>query len=172
MLLLLVRHARAADRDPERWPDDSLRPITNLGREFHSEISRALGRLDCTTEAVLTSPWVRAMQTAEMTIEEMELDLEPIPSEALAQDVDLDAIRKDVEALGRVSVVALVGHSPWMEELASLLLTGTSDGLMIDFPKSGVMGLDADRIAPGSASLRFFLRPKHVRDLRRRKKKA
>ncbi|MGE5927676.1 MAG: SixA phosphatase family protein [Gemmatimonadota bacterium] len=170
MLLLLVRHARAAERDPARWPDDSLRPITNLGREFHSEISRALGRLDCTTEAVLTSPWVRAQQTAEIMIEEMELDLESVASEALARDVDLDAIRKDVEALGRVSVVALVWNSAWVEELASLLLTGTSDGLTIDFPKSGVLGLDLDRIAPGAASLRFFLRPKHVRDMRRRKK--
>ena len=170
MLLLLVRHARATDRDPERFPDDALRPLTNLGREFHSEISRALARLDCPPEAMLTSPWVRARQTAELMIEEMELDLEPIECEALAADVDLEAIRKDVEALGHVSVVALVGHSPWMEELASILLAGTPDGILIDFPKSGVMALDADRIAPGAAALRFFLRPKHVRDLRRRKK--
>lgn len=172
MLLLLVRHARAAERDADRWPDDSLRPLTNLGREFHAEISRALGRLGCPPEGVLASPWVRAWQTAELMIEEMELDLEPVRSDALADDVDLEAIRRDIEALGRVSVVALVGHSPWIEELASLLLTGTADGITIDFPKSGVMALDVDRVAPGAGTLRFFLRPKHVRDMRRRKKKA
>ncbi|HEX6645472.1 MAG TPA: histidine phosphatase family protein [Gemmatimonadales bacterium] len=170
MLLLLVRHARASERDADRWPDDSLRPLTNLGREFHSEMSRGLSRLDCPPEAVLTSPWVRARQTADLMVEEMELDLEPIECEALARDVDLEAIRKAVEELGRVSVVALVGHSPWMEELASLLLTGDPHGLLIDFPKSAVMALDTDRIGPRAAALRFFLRPKHVRDLRRRKK--
>jgi len=171
MLLLLTRHARAPERDTARWPDDSLRPLTNLGREFHAEMSRALARIDGTPGAVLTSPWVRARQTADLMIEEMGLDLQPVETDALAASVDLNAIRREIEALGRVSAVALVGHSPWIEELASLLLTGRADGMTIDFPKSGVMALDVDRIDPGAASLRFFLRPKHVRDLRRRKKK-
>src|SRR5690606_20100291 len=65
MLLLLTRHARAPERDTARWPDDSLRPLTNLGREFHAEMSRALARIDGTPGAVLTSPWVRARQTAD-----------------------------------------------------------------------------------------------------------
>src|SRR5690606_40778352 len=66
MLLLLTRHARAPERDTARWPDDSLRPLTNLGREFHAEMSRALARIDGTPGAVLTSPWVRARQTADL----------------------------------------------------------------------------------------------------------
>ena len=48
--------------------------------------------------------------------------------------------------------MALVGHSPWMEELAALLLTDSATGLRIDFPKSGVMGIDLERPMPGRGS--------------------
>lgn len=171
MLLLLVRHARAGERDPARWPDDELRPITNVGREIHAQMSRALDRLGCPPEAMLTSPWVRAYQTAELMVEEMALDLEPVRCEALAADVDLEAIRAQIESLGGHSTVALVGHSPWLEELAALLLSGSTEGMLIDFPKSGVMGLDVETLTPGGAALRFLWRPGQVRDLFRRKKK-
>ena len=36
MLLLLVRHADAGDRDPAQWPDDTLRPLTDKGRKVHA----------------------------------------------------------------------------------------------------------------------------------------
>ena len=172
MLLLLVRHARAGDRDPDRWADDSMRPLTNLGREIHSQMSRTLARLECSPEAMLTSPWVRAVQTAELMVEEMELDIEPVRCEALARDVTIEDIAQQVKALGNASVVALVGHAPWIEELTSMLLGGSIEGVKIDFPKSGVIGLDTDEIAPGAATLRFFLRPRHIRDLTRKKKKG
>ena len=56
-------------------------------------------------------------------------------------------------------LIALVGHEPWLGELAALLLVG--DGhLDIDFAKSAVLGLHTERLAPGSATLDFFWRPK------------
>src|SRR5688500_19629610 len=97
MLLLLVRHARAGDRDPDRWADDSLRPLTNLGREIHSQVSRSLARLECSPEVVLTSPWVRAVQTAELMVEEMERELEAVRCEALAREVSIDEIVAQVQ---------------------------------------------------------------------------
>lgn len=171
MLLLLVRHARAGDQDPDRWPDDRLRPLTNVGREIHSQTSRALAKLESAPDAVLTSPWVRAVQTAELMVEEMGLEREPVRCEALATEVDVAAIAEQVASLGNVQTVALVGHEPWLGQLASTLLTRVSDAMTIDFPKSGIMGLDVNEIAPGSACLRFFIRPRHVRDLSRKKKK-
>lgn len=169
MLLFLVRHARAGDRDADRWPDDRLRPLTNMGRKVHSQMSRALARLECVPDAVLTSPWVRALQTAELMVEEMEVENKAIRCEALAQDVNIDAIGQQVAALGEVKAVALVGHEPWISELASVLLARSEAALPIDFPKSGVMGLDVTEFAPGGATLRFFLRPRHIRDLKRNK---
>jgi phosphohistidine phosphatase SixA len=49
-----------------------------------------------------------------------------------------------------------------MEELGSILLGGSSTAVRIDFPKSGVMGIELDRLEPGAGELRFFLRPKMV----------
>jgi phosphohistidine phosphatase SixA len=80
---------------------------------------------------------------------------------ALASDPELGALDAALgPPRGEKSVVALVGHSPWMEELVGLLLTGAAHGLAVDFPKSGVMAIQADRIGPRAGTLRFFLRPK------------
>ena len=56
----------------------------------------------------------------------------------------------------------MVGHSPWMEELAAILLGGSASSVRMDFPKSGVMGIELDRLEPGAGELRFFVRPKMV----------
>jgi phosphohistidine phosphatase SixA len=55
-----------------------------------------------------------------------------------------------------------VGHSPWIEELAAILLADSATGLRVDFPKSGVMGIDLEKPVPGAGELRFFLRPRMV----------
>ena len=160
MLLLLVRHAHAGDRDPSQWPDDTQRPLTDKGRKTHAKVARTLRNLELAPELMLTSPWLRAMQTAEIKREVMLLPEPPVPTTALADDPDLARIAAEVGPRAERSVVALVGHSPWLEELAALLLTGSDRGLRNDFPKSGVLALDADRLAPASATLWFFLRPK------------
>jgi phosphohistidine phosphatase SixA len=60
------------------------------------------------------------------------------------------------------AIVAMVGHSPWMEELAAILLGGSASSLRIDFPKSGLMGIEVEKLVSGAGELRFFLRPKMV----------
>jgi phosphohistidine phosphatase len=161
MLLLLVRHADADNRDAGKWPDDTLRPLSEKGRKIHAKVAKALGGLGLLPELVLTSPWLRAAQTAEILQQGLGLPSPPVPCLALASDPDLVALDS---ALGppraEKAVVALVGHSPWMEELVGLLLTGAAHGLGVDFPKSGVAGIAADRIGPRAGTLRFFLRPK------------
>ncbi len=163
MLLLLVRHADASARDSDKWPDDTLRPLTDKGRKTQAKVAKALGDLGLMPELVLTSPWVRAAQTAEIIQQTLALPSPPAPCLALAADPELGALDAALgPRRGEKAVVALVGHSPWMEELVGLLLTGAAHGLAVDLPKSGVMGIDADRIGPRAGTLRFFLRPKMV----------
>ena len=162
MLLLLVRHAHAGDRDPDRWPDDRERPLTDKGRKVQGRVSRALGKLQLVPTHVLTSPWTRAAQTAEILAGELKLSQPPVPCTALAASPELSRLADDIGAPGSDAIVALVGHSPWIEELAALLLTGDPAGVRMDYPKSGVMGIDLERPAAGAGELRFFLRPKMV----------
>ena len=162
MLLLLIRHADAGTRDPDCWPDDRDRPLSPKGRKTQRKVSRALGKLGLVPTRVLTSPWTRARQTADILVKELGLETAPVPVDALATDPDPVRLADDIGDPGPDAIVALVGHSPWIEELAALLLTDSKTGLRVDFPKSGVMGIDLEKPAPGAGELRFFLRPKMV----------
>jgi phosphohistidine phosphatase len=126
-------------------------------------VSKALARFELVPTLVLTSPWTRAAQTAQVMVES--LGLAPaVPCEPLAADPDLVRLADYVGEQGSNSRVALVGHSPWMEELAAILLGGSSAGVRIDFPKSGVMGIDLAELAAGAGELQFFLRPKMTKE--------
>lgn len=160
MLLLLNRHALAAEADPARWPDDTLRPLTDKGRRTQRRVSAGLLSMGLAPAIVYSSPWKRAWQTARIIVEESGLAKEHrIACPALAAPPDPDALAAALGEPPPRARIALVGHEPWMSALAALLLSGRTDGLAIDFPKSGVLGIEAGRLAPGAGVLRFFLRP-------------
>jgi phosphohistidine phosphatase len=162
MLLLLIRHANAGTRDPNQWPDDTQRPLTDKGRKVQRDVGRFLRKRDLAPQLVLTSPWLRAVQTAEILVESSRVSQPPLPCDPLAADPDLARLADHLGHQPPDATIAMVGHSPWMEELAAILLGGSATGLRIDFPKSGVMGIDLESLAPGAGELRFFLRPKMV----------
>lgn len=163
MLVLIVRHAQAGEHDAKQYPDDTLRPLTRKGREIHAEVSRLLRKRKLIPDAIYTSPWKRAMQTAQVMARELGgKSLKPKPVPSLADAPDLDAIQQDLAGAEGLKVVALVGHEPWLSSLASMLLTGEPHRISIDFPKSGVIGIETDAIQAGAGMLRFFLRPKLV----------
>jgi phosphohistidine phosphatase SixA len=109
---------------------------------------------------VLTSPWLRAAQTADILVEMGRVAQPAVPCEPLAADPDLIRLTDFVGGQPPEAIVAMVGHSPWMEELASILLGGSTTSIRMDFPKSGIMGIELAALAPGAGELRFFLRPK------------
>jgi phosphohistidine phosphatase len=162
MLLLLVRHANAGARDPAQWPDDRDRPLTAKGRQVQADVSRFLRKRDLVPSLVLTSPWTRALQTAQILVEAARVGQPPVPCDPLAEDPDLIRLQDFAGDQPPEAIVAMVGHSPWMEDLASLLLAGSTTGIRIDFPKSGVMGIEVDQLEPGAGELRFLVRPKMV----------
>jgi phosphohistidine phosphatase len=161
-LIMLVRHAQAGERDPARYPDDADRPLTGKGKVTQAEVGEALRKRGLIPDAILSSPWKRAWQTAEILGNEIagKKAIKPIATASLAEAPDLQVLGAEIANLGEVSSVALVGHEPWMGELASLLLAGDPDRVAFDFPKSGVIGIDAASIEAGAGVLRFFLRPK------------
>jgi phosphohistidine phosphatase len=163
MLVLLVRHADAGDRNSVQWPDDRDRPLTDKGRKVQRRVSKALARFELVPTLILTSPWTRAAQTAQVMVDTLAL-APVVPCEPLAAEPDLVRLTDYVGELGSEARVALVGHSPWIEELAAILLGGSASGVRVDFPKSGVMGIDLPELAAGAGELQFFLRPKMTKD--------
>ena len=160
MRLFLIRHAQAAEQDAEAYPDDALRPLVPKGRKVQRRVSRMLVKRGLRPDRIFSSPWKRAWQTAGIVADETGVGREQrIRCEALAAPPDLAELAIGVGAVGADETIALVGHEPWMSGLAALLLAGTSSGVAIDFPKSGVMGIEAPGFEAGRGTLEFFLVP-------------
>ena len=160
MLLLLIRHAIAAEADPEQYPDDSLRPLVAKGRRIHRRVSRRLLKEGLAPDRVFSSPWKRAWQTARIVVDGTGIGkAQRFPCQALAEPPDLSALAAEIGPVSADERITLVGHEPWMSGLAALLLVGRSGGINVDFPKSGVMGIQAPLIEAGAGELVFFWRP-------------
>jgi phosphohistidine phosphatase len=158
MLLLLLRHADAGVSDPAKWPDDGERPLTDVGRETQRRVSEALHRSGIKLDALYSSPLLRARQTASIVGEVFGTKTIDV-CDALALKPDLAKIRACIGGGRDVQTVGLTGHSPWMDETASLLLGGAADAISIDFQKSGAMVIRADAIAAGAGQLIAFITP-------------
>jgi phosphohistidine phosphatase len=163
--LYLVRHAVAEDRDAGRWPDDALRPLTTAGAARFARAARGLARIAPDADVVLSSPYRRAWETAEILEREAGWPA-PEPCPALeAPRMAHDAL----SALGELSelaAVALVGHEPQLSMLASLLLTGDARMWGLELKKGAVALLDCGGpAAPRTALLRWSASPKLLRGL-------
>lgn len=117
MRLVLFRHGPAGDRDPVRWPDDSLRPLTDKGVARTRHVALAVVGLEKNLGHVFSSALERAEQTARLLAEAAELDapgeLEALEPGGSWRDV-IAAIAERVEQglLDDTDTVALVGHEP------------------------------------------------------------
>ncbi len=160
--LYLVRHAIAAERGP-KFPDDRLRPLTPEGAQKFKDSVRGLASLNVVVDLVLTSPLVRAGETA--AILAAGLGRRPIEElEALAPGGRHAAI---VEAIAyqakKYPRLALVGHEPDLGELAMRLLAANGT---VKFKKGAMLAIDVDSATPGGpGTLRWFFTPRVLRAL-------
>jgi phosphohistidine phosphatase len=139
-VIWLLRHGDAADGSP-----DSERPLTSKGREQSRVAGEALAALGVELEACLTSPKLRAAQTAALACEP--LGVEPQPDARLAGG-PFDA---DTLAAGHGGDVLLVGHEPDFSEAIRSLT-----GARVDMKKGGLA-------AVADGEVRLLLRPRELR---------
>jgi phosphohistidine phosphatase len=124
MRLYLVRHAEAERGDP-----DELRRLTPAGREAARALGRRLASEGVKPDAVLTSPLLRARETAEQIARATHADVEPV--DALAPGATADDV---TDALtGRGQTVVVVGHQPDCGQIAAALTRGPEP----PFPPAG-----------------------------------
>ena len=157
MELGLLRHAHAGD--PAAWdrPDD-LRPLTNKGRQQAERLGRFLAAAGFAPDAVLTSPHVRARETAELVADSLGVPVRIDPR--LGGFLDLATVEAILEDAGRPARPVLVGHDPDFSDLL-VSLTG-SPGLRMR--KGAFALLDVERpLTPGSAELRWLVPPDLLR---------
>lgn len=129
MRVYLVRHAEAAPGEP-----DELRTLTQRGREQARGLGERFAREGVRPDAILSSPLLRARETAAGIAKAF--GIEPEASAELAPGCDTGALRRAVE--GRGETVVAVGHQPDCGRIAAAL-TGAPEPA---FPAGGVVGLD------------------------------
>jgi phosphohistidine phosphatase len=163
MDLYLVRHAVAFQKDHDRWPHDSKRPLTPEGEEEFRLAARGLARIVPRVDVILSSPARRALQTAEIL---SELDSWPTPQlssvfAASRRRASPENASLALEDYAEAKYVAVVGHKPRLQELAAYLLIGEEDGLEIKIREGSVMCICFDGApAPDTGKLRWLLTPK------------
>lgn len=160
--LYLIRHGIAADRG-EEYPDDSKRPLTSEGIASLRKEVRALDALDIAFDHVITSPLVRAKQTAEVFVQHLKSKPSVSTSDALTPAGSPPSVVQDIVKHARKGRIALVGHEPNMGELAARLIGSRTP---IEFKKGAICRIDFETLPPkGAGHLRWFLTPKMLRRL-------
>jgi phosphohistidine phosphatase len=120
--LYLIRHGLAAERG-ENYPDDTKRPLTSRGIQKLRREAKALNALDVSFDVILTSPLVRARQTAEALASGLRVPPPVINAPSLAPGGTHNAIVDELAKQShRRKRMAVVGHEPGIGELAARLL--------------------------------------------------
>jgi phosphohistidine phosphatase len=163
--LFLIRHGVAEERG-DAWPDDAKRPLSEEGIERFQKSARGLARLDVWIDVVLTSPLVRARQTAEIVASAFDPRPSIVTIESLAPGGSYASLVADLEKHGRKTRIALVGHEPGIGELGARLIGSRHS---FEFKKGAVCRIDVDEIPPvGPGDLRWFLTPKVMASIKKK----
>ncbi len=163
MNLYILRHGLAVEPGAPEHPKDSERPLTPKGERKMWKIAQALEEMEVSLDCILSSPYVRARQTAEIVAEALNLrkrlDLTETLTPAGSSKKLIEIIKHREPPLEEV---LLVGHEPYLSELISLLLSG-NNGLEVTMKKGGLCKLCVESLEHGQcATLGWLLTPKQM----------
>jgi phosphohistidine phosphatase len=166
MELLIIRHAIAVDREEfaESGQSDAERPLTDFGRRRMRKNVRGLRRVGPAPEVIVTSPFVRAADTARIVADAFGVEsVETL--DALTPEHHPSDLLPWLSQQPRDAVVAVVGHEPHLGTLVTWLVGGI-EAPNVELKKGGVCLLDlGDRLEAGTAVMRWLLRPAHLRTI-------
>ncbi len=164
MELYILRHAIAEDPAPRKFKSDSLRPLTDEGRKKMKSIASGLLKLGFSFDVILSSPYVRTKQTADIVSDVFKTKKKPVLTENLASSGGdpkrlIAEINKNYSSSGSI---LLVGHEPYLSGLVSVLISGSSN-CSINMKKAGLAKLTADHLKYGQcATLEWLMTPKQM----------
>ena len=158
MRLLIIRHAEAAAPAPPQKDED--RPLTPEGRAAFERLCLSLRHLKLSFDLLLESPLLRARQTADIFCRHFEAKSRSI-SQNMRPFSEAGRLFQEIAAAGARSA-ALVGHQPFLGELASQSLAG--EGALFARVERGAMAFLDFPIAweIGGARLEALISPKHI----------
>jgi phosphohistidine phosphatase len=162
MILYLVRHGIAVDRTDPKSPPEAERPLTAKGVQKTRSAALGLRALGAKPDTLITSPFVRAAQTAEIFAEALSFAPEKIRISDLLKPAENPA--DIVKELGRAKAkeAACFGHAPHLDLLIAHLAGARAP--FTELKKAGVACFEQES-AQGRWHLHWILTPKFLRHL-------
>lgn len=162
MKLYLLRHADAGDPMDPRFYDDTRRPLSSKGDKRTRQLANAFRQMGISFDAIFTSPYVRARQTAELVARSLKIEKRLRTTDHLLPGREFEDILLEMEKVcPSAKTVLLVGHEPFLSGLVSWLCTGGSM-LSIQIKKGGLCRLELEATGSGRhATLEWLLTSRH-----------
>jgi phosphohistidine phosphatase len=167
MNIFILRHGIAVERGTPGFENDSQRPLTPKGKRQLRKTAGAMKKMNLRFDLILSSPFERAKQTAEIVAEELKLKKRLKFSDELQSGGEQKRLIREVAELKPPPENALlVGHEPDLSRLISLLVSG-GENMAIDFKKGGLCKLEVETLRScSSAKLIWLLTPKQMKLMR------
>jgi len=162
MQLYIVRHGIAIDREDPKCPADPERYLTEEGLEKSKQVAAGVAAIGATADLMLTSPYVRAAQTAEIFAVALEYNKQRIRStDLLLPGAEPSLLLRELAKERQASSVFLFGHAPQLDDVIATALG--SKRHLTALKKAGVALVELKRISPPTASLVWLATPKLLR---------
>ena len=163
MDLYVIRHAIAEESSGSGR--DADRALTAEGKARMRRCAEGLRAIDVRLDLILTSPYRRAVETAEIVAGALGA-VETHVLQELAAGSDVSTLLSALRPYRQVEVLALVGHQPDLGYVASQVMSGSPSTCPLPFKKGGVACLEIPMArGPLRGELVWFMTPKQLRAL-------
>jgi len=157
MEIYILRHGIA--EDGQAGHPDADRALTAEGKKKLRTVLRAAAKAGVAPTLILTSPYRRALQTAEIAAEVLDYKGDLLRTKALQPGSEPRAVWEEIRVHKDEANILLTGHEPLFSRLTAYLLA--SPNLAVDFKKGAMACVDLDRFPDEPhGALRWMLTPK------------
>ncbi len=165
MNLYLMRHGIALPQDDPSVTQDAERPLTSKGIKRMRKAAKGVRELNIPFDSVLTSPALRARQTAEIVAAVLGIESRLEEISGLAPESTVEHLMFGLTRYQDRAHVLLVGHEPLLSDTAASLLGGRKPAnVTLDFKKGSLCCIEIETLPAASpGKLHWLLTPKQLR---------
>ncbi|HEX6801082.1 MAG TPA: phosphohistidine phosphatase SixA [Candidatus Binatia bacterium] len=163
MNVYLMRHGAAVEKDDPSVANDNERPLTKKGVKRLRRAARGLGQLEIPFDGIVTSPVLRARQTADIVAAALGLESRLEEVSGLAPESTVELLLFGLARYHDREHLLMVGHEPLLSQTIGSLLCG-GRGFEIALRKGSLCRIEIDGLPPSNpAILHWLLAPKQLR---------
>lgn len=162
MEIYVVRHGIAIDREDPKCPPDPERYLTEEGVEKTKRVAAGVAALSAMADVLLSSPYVRAMQTAEIFATALDYPKQKIrQTDLLLPGAEPTLLFRELAKDKQHSTLFIFGHAPQLDDVIATALG--SKHQVTSLKKAGVALIELKRVSPPNGQLLWLATPKLLR---------